>query len=181
MVDANENIAEELNRDSNCRKRRHELIGNDDSTSIPRNNRNEHEDLAANVAGQPHRIPHPTVSIHVGNMLQQIPQSILLSHVWGNGFDSKCIACGKPFQPDGARPIRTIGFEISKTSPVIPVDTTQTLVASHHIRIFNQHLMCIKTRKSTMSQCLTLGTKMWQLHKTTRSRTSRSPGSSTKR
>jgi hypothetical protein len=146
-VDADENMVEELNRDSNIRKRRHESIENDDTTSNPRNYRTKHDDLTSKVAGQPRRAPQPIVSVYVGNVLQQVPQSTLLSHIWGNGLDSKCMACGKPFQSDGAPPIRTVGFETAKTSPVIPADITQTLVAPYHIRIFNRHFTCIKVRK----------------------------------
>jgi hypothetical protein len=146
-ADIDENSAKGLNRASKCRKRRHESIGNDDTTSGPQTFRTEQEYLASNVAGQLHHAPQLTVSVHLGNVLQHVPQSMFLSHVWGDGLDSKCMACEKPFQSGGVPPIRTIGFEIAKTSQIIPVDITQILVAPYRIRVFNRHFTCIKASK----------------------------------
>jgi hypothetical protein len=89
----------------------------------------------------------PTLSIFLGNDLQKVPQSNFLSHVWGNGLDSKCMACDQYFQTTTGPPIRTIGFKILKTSQSDSSDITQMPVAPYHIRVFNRHLSCITSKQ----------------------------------
>ena len=130
---------------SKNRKRRHESTGSDDNGSS-RQSFWTKEIVAVNIPGQLLHDPQPTVTVYLGDVLHPIPQSMFLSHVWGDGLDSECMVCKKPFQTDGAPPIRTIGFEFAKALPVIPVDITQTVVTPYHIRIYNRHFACIEAK-----------------------------------
>ncbi|RDW72878.1 hypothetical protein BP6252_06785 [Coleophoma cylindrospora] len=105
------------------------------------------------------RYPHslriiyePTITIYLGQEIQQIPQSQFLQHVWGDGLDSNCHECGYGFSPDDdpiESMIRTIAFEKSENSQPSGSDITQTSLTVHPIRIYNRHFRCLKEKAIT--------------------------------
>ncbi|RDW87888.1 hypothetical protein BP5796_03582 [Coleophoma crateriformis] len=82
------------------------------------------------------RYPHslrviyePTITIYLGQEIQEIPQSRFLQHVREDGLDSNCHECGHGFSPDDdpmESMIRTITFEKSENSQPSGSDITQT-------------------------------------------------------
>jgi hypothetical protein len=115
--------------------------------------------------------PEPHITFFVGSEIRQVPQSKFLSYVWWDGLDSKCMVCDKQFVLGVAAPIRTIGFEYLETLEPPIYDITQSAIAPHPIRIYNRHLDCIKSAKSTTYPSHMHGMKSLRKPKTTEWRT----------
>ena len=104
-------------------------------------------DISSTTASQDEVGSQPTVIIYLGDQRQRVLQSEFLSHVWGQGLDSKCHACGDSFVLNSDPAIRTITFEASEV--LQHTDFTSTLLAPHPLRIYNRHFSCIQAKGIT--------------------------------
>ncbi|KAH6842614.1 hypothetical protein B0I37DRAFT_382383 [Chaetomium sp. MPI-CAGE-AT-0009] len=94
----------------------------------------------------------PAITVCLGDVVQEIPQSQFLQHVWTDGLYTDCHECGLGFSSEDddidMTLIRTIAFDEFEcgSDGTGGMDMTQEPLTAHPIRVFNRHFQCLKDR-----------------------------------